>query len=306
MSLPAECAPASFEGNLSLYELDPRELEPHAGDALGRLKTALLYHVRRDLPAVRRVLAAAFPEPGGDAALRDAVARLAEEMVDDAPAGDPRWEPAPPRAGPALGASGALRPGAQLADKRRALALLDALLTAAGLRQRLDAAARARVARAHECLAAAQSLHTALVAGDAAVQRAVEATAAREERRAGLAPADLVFRHVSRIGRVLAALCSHTDGLPALLAALGASRAERYTNGDGDGDSIPPWSVELLPDMLRLHRALSQPAPPLAELALEDARLLPPEKFAELRGHFITPFGETQNFGFNSYFQRTE
>ena len=64
-------------------------------DACGKLKTAFLFHVRRDALACRALLLELFPrrepdERDVDAELDRSVLRIATEMLDDIPAGDPR------------------------------------------------------------------------------------------------------------------------------------------------------------------------------------------------------------------------
>ncbi|KAH9635460.1 hypothetical protein HF086_003214 [Spodoptera exigua] len=118
-------------------------------DAVGRLKTAFLFHVRRDASSCAALLAGLVPpapaSPGPAPAPRDvdadldrAVLRIASDMLDDVPAGDPRWKQ---RGGAAtnicLGSSAALQLQAQLRDKQRALALFCDFLRSVGLWQRL-------------------------------------------------------------------------------------------------------------------------------------------------------------------------
>lgn len=97
------CPSDMYDGNLSLYEIDPHEVAAVARDAVGRLKTAFLFHVRRDAAACAALLAGllAAPAPSAPSAPRDvdadldrAVLRIACDMLDDVPAGDPRSVPA--------------------------------------------------------------------------------------------------------------------------------------------------------------------------------------------------------------------
>lgn len=69
-------------------------------DACGKLKTAFLFHVRRDGVACRAIIDELFPaaaerderdERDVDSVLDRSVLRIATEMLDDIPAGDPRW-----------------------------------------------------------------------------------------------------------------------------------------------------------------------------------------------------------------------
>ncbi|XP_013170509.1 PREDICTED: nuclear pore complex protein Nup133 [Papilio xuthus] len=146
--LASPAAADLYEGNLSMYEIDPNEMNALATDPRSKLKTAFLFHLRRE-PAAARILAEEFPARAGagvgagsgagsvDAPLDAAVAGAARELLDDAPAGDPRWRRAAPRSAAALGASAALQLAAQLRDKARAFALFLDFLRAHSLWRRL-------------------------------------------------------------------------------------------------------------------------------------------------------------------------
>lgn len=58
-------------------------------DAVCKLKGAFLFHVRGDVTGAARELAALFPREHEHALARTAL-QLARDMLDDAPAGDPR------------------------------------------------------------------------------------------------------------------------------------------------------------------------------------------------------------------------
>ncbi|KAL4704542.1 hypothetical protein ACJJTC_002156 [Scirpophaga incertulas] len=118
--------------------------DPPAGDPRSVPALAFLHHARRELGAARALLDAAFPPPAWpsadlDAPLDLAVRAVAAALLDDPPAGDPRWKCGSAGGGTALplGSSAALQHGAQLADKQRALAALRDLLLVHGLQPRL-------------------------------------------------------------------------------------------------------------------------------------------------------------------------
>ncbi|XP_068619405.1 nuclear pore complex protein Nup133 [Battus philenor] len=236
-----------YDGNLSMYEIDPNEMEALATDPRSKLKTAFLFHLRRDAAAAR-IVAEEFGVGGGgvgggvDSALDACVCGAARELLDDAPAGDPRWRRAAPRPAAALGASAALQLPAQLRDKARALALFLDFLRAHGLWRRLGYVTRESgdgvistqqlLGAYGERLAAARALRRLQEEGatlvDAAVQqvsgeaeraegaewrggwRTQEACAEEEEaaalRAGALSAADVVFRRVSRAQRLLRAV----------------------------------------------------------------------------------------------------
>lgn len=231
-------------------------------EAVGKLQSAFLFHVRGAGAAAARILAELFPASGAgasaggvDAPLDRTVLAVAAAMLDDAPAGDPRWRL---RGAVALGSSAALQPAAQLRDKQRAFALFLEFLRAHGLWRRLgavggdadedvDAAdgpaptAWALCALA-ERLAAARALQRLHAAGaplvDAALQRAAagadgEGADEDEEvsaafRGGALSAADVCFRRVTRAPRLLralAALPAHAAPHDARAAALHALHA---------------------------------------------------------------------------------
>ncbi|KAM3955881.1 LOW QUALITY PROTEIN: nuclear pore complex protein Nup133 [Aphomia sociella] len=256
------CPSDMYDGNLSLYEIDPHEVSMVTTDACGKLKTAFLFHLRRDTAACRAILEELFPSPPPsppasspasppppspaeeerdvDALLDRTVLRIATEMLDDIPAGDPRWKPRGHGSAPAsiaLGSSAALQPAAQLRDKRRALALFVEFLRAAGLAARLGLVTSAEsggvvgtqwaLGALAEQLAAALALRRLHQGSDAQLieaaiyqvvcgggggeggggEGAEEEPGVQAALRAGaLSPADVSYRRVSRTARVLRAL----------------------------------------------------------------------------------------------------
>ncbi|CAG4984246.1 unnamed protein product [Colias eurytheme] len=226
------CPSDMYEGNLTFYEIDPNELSDITTDAVGKLKLAFLLHVRREGPGgagAARVLAELFPPRAAgdvDAPLDRTVLALAGEMLDDVPAGDPRWRIRSGSSRVALGSSGALHAAGQLRDKQRAFTLYVHFLRAAGLFRRLaqvskesgsgcmsTAQALGSLAARLAAARALQRLHQAgapLV--DAAMQHVVtrseeEEPEVSEALAAGsLSAADVVLRRVTRVLRVCRAL----------------------------------------------------------------------------------------------------
>ncbi|XP_045777075.1 nuclear pore complex protein Nup133 [Maniola jurtina] len=231
------CPSDMYDSNLALYEIDPHEVSAMSTDAVGKLKSAFLFHVRGDASSAARLTAELFPrtEPHSDAPLDRTVLALAQDMLDDAPAGDPRWKL---RSGGAtrvaLGSSAALQTAAQLRDKQRAFSLFLDFLRAHNLWRRLGTVTRENeegtvstqyeLCSLGERLAAARALQRLHQEGahlvDAALHR-VTASAESESpdspegeepevlqalRSGALSAADVCFRRVTRIARVLRAL----------------------------------------------------------------------------------------------------
>ncbi|XP_028156420.1 nuclear pore complex protein Nup133-like [Ostrinia furnacalis] len=206
-------------------------------DACGKLKTAFLFHLRRDATACRAILSQLFPsapEPDVDAALDTTVLAIAAEMLDDIPAGDPRWKS---RAGGlrtrvSLGSSAALQQTHQLRDKQRAFTLFRDFLRAHGLLRRLQlvstesgggvqstvwalcglaeqlavAAALRRLQHGPDAQLIDAAIYQVVCGDSGEVEEEPEVEAALAS--GALAPADACYRRVSRIGRVLRALAT--------------------------------------------------------------------------------------------------
>ncbi|XP_075982791.1 nuclear pore complex protein Nup133 [Anticarsia gemmatalis] len=231
------CPSDMYDGNLSLYEIDPNEVSMVTRDACGKLKTAFLFHVRRDAVSCRALVDELFPAPASlderdvDSVLDRTVLTIATEMLDDVPAGDPRWKQ---RGGPAtnisLGSSAALQVPVQLRDKQRAFTLFVDFLRAVGLWQRLGLVTREsgggvistesalgglaeQLAIAIELRKLQQGADAQLI--DAAIyqvvcgdEQSIEEEDWVEEALASgaLSPSDACYRRAARAGRVLRAL----------------------------------------------------------------------------------------------------
>ncbi|XP_037294139.1 nuclear pore complex protein Nup133 [Manduca sexta] len=306
------CPSDMYEGNLSLYEIDPHEVSAVTTDACGKMKTAFLFHLRRDSASCRALLDALFPpaahahaapapapaagaeERDVDAVLDRTVMRIATEMLDDIPAGDPRWKP---RVGGlqtniALGSSAALQISAQLRDKQRAFSLFIDFLRATGLWQRLGLVSRESGGEviSTECALGelaeqltialtlrrlqqgtdAQLIDTAIyqvvcgerqeVAEDPEVEAALSSGA--------LSPADACYRRVTRAGAVLRAAthAAHTLALVTnVLTEVHKCRSQWHTEP-------PPPQLgprALLPALAELQkRAITEQARACPEPAL--------------------------------------
>lgn len=82
-------------GNLTLYELDPEEIREGNTDPVAQLKAAFIYHLTRNSVMVRNILNGIFKDDQPseiDGKLDRIVVTIAENMAEDLPAADPRWE----------------------------------------------------------------------------------------------------------------------------------------------------------------------------------------------------------------------
>ncbi|XP_053613431.1 nuclear pore complex protein Nup133 isoform X2 [Plodia interpunctella] len=324
-----------YDDSLSLYEIDPHEVSAVTTDACGKLKTAFLFHVRRDNEAARRALAELWPaagegEEGGE--LDATVLKIATEILDDIPAGDPRWKQrvTGQSANIALGSSAALETAAQLRDKQRAFSLFVEFLRGAGLgggwRRPADdmdesvISTESALCRLSEKLAAAAALRrlhrgSAAQLIDAAIYQVVCGESAGEEdpeteaalASGALTPADVCYRRVSKIERVLRALAkaNSLDIITTVLTEMQAARAA-WPQPQQQHSAV---ALTLLPALLDLHKrtftqylgnckdatsraALLQAAAALAELLLSAACALPASRRARVRALLIQPFLE--------------
>lgn len=161
--------------------------------------------------------------PSVDAVLDKVAVKTCEELLDDVPARDPRWEV--PEGQVALGSSYSMQVAHQLGDKQKALNLYLGFLHEAGLWGRLCACTYRDIPLAtvyilgelSEKLVAALALKNIAANPllENAIGRATEAEIAEMEYR--LSHQDVFYREVTRVHRVmkeLAACCeeaAHSD-----------------------------------------------------------------------------------------------
>ncbi|RVE55286.1 hypothetical protein evm_000184 [Chilo suppressalis] len=282
------CPSDMYDGNLSLYEIDPHEVSSVTTDLCGQLKAAFLFYVRREEAACRSML-----QQLPTAALPTNAVTIAADMLDDAPAGDPRWKS---RVGGLrtripLGSSTALAHAQQLRDKQRALALFRDFLRAQGA---LHEPGESGKSTAQELCSLAEKLAMAIALRrlqdgsdaqliTAAIQQVVcgdnneveEEPEVEEALSSGaLSPSDVCYRRVTKITRVIRAIAasahshSHHDARSAALHAaaainivnnvLGEAHKARAQWSEGPSAGLPR---ELMPPIVQLvRRALTQSA----------------------------------------------
>ncbi|EDW30446.1 GL18034 [Drosophila persimilis] len=137
--------------NLHMFELDPDELYSDRRDKVGQLKAAFVYHLKRNNSMVKTIigeLLRTVNEPDQCSAPLDAykldriVITIAEDLAEDLPIADPRWEEA---LGDhdgnrhALGSSRSMQIINQLRDKTLAFDHFVSFLHASGVWEKLNA-----------------------------------------------------------------------------------------------------------------------------------------------------------------------
>ncbi|XP_059618907.1 nuclear pore complex protein Nup133 [Phlebotomus argentipes] len=82
-------------GNLTLYDLDPEIISSNS-DMISQLKSAFIYQLKRNSVACFAILKELFPPdvvtPEIDAPMDVSILKIAQDLADDKPAADPRWE----------------------------------------------------------------------------------------------------------------------------------------------------------------------------------------------------------------------
>ncbi|CAH1116722.1 unnamed protein product [Phaedon cochleariae] len=127
--------------NLSMYNLDPEEIYNAYKDTVGQLKAAFIFHIRNQQSAYQDILNELFPHENApstsiNSALDKCVVLLCKDLLDDIPAGDPRWNKV---ASAGIGSSYAMQVLHQLEDKQKALSLYFRFLKESGIWSRLSA-----------------------------------------------------------------------------------------------------------------------------------------------------------------------
>lgn len=132
--------------NLSMYELNPDEMQQEGDDAADQLKAAFIYHLKGQVNSCSSILNSLFPkeslQPENDSTLDLTVYQIALDLAEDLPAADPRWETdssASMRQRHALGSSSSLQIVQQLKEKNLALTHFVEFLHATKLWDRLTA-----------------------------------------------------------------------------------------------------------------------------------------------------------------------
>ncbi|XP_025830293.1 nuclear pore complex protein Nup133 [Agrilus planipennis] len=223
-------------GNLTLYSFDPEEMYNSYKDIVCQLKAAFIFHVKNQHMACQDILQKLFFSegtsiPGVDSTLDNCVITVCEDLLDDIPAGDPRWS-GENQAG--LGSSYSMQILNQLEDKQKAYGLFIKFLRETNLWNKLAAVKKRDtiMATTHVLGELAEKLTVAIAlksseAGpilDYAIEKAVGGP--NVEHLDGLTNQDVFYREVNKIHRGLQELvnrcedAAHSDLDPGEVAVL--------------------------------------------------------------------------------------
>ncbi|XP_037912863.1 nuclear pore complex protein Nup133 [Hermetia illucens] len=130
-------------GNLIMYELDPDEIYNANKDVISQVKAAFIYNLKRNNETCNSILRELFPPDGTmddvDSLLDKTIASIAQDLADDIPAADPRWEQDEMHFRHSLGSSSSLQIAQQLKEKNLAMNHFVEFLHSTGLWARLGA-----------------------------------------------------------------------------------------------------------------------------------------------------------------------
>lgn len=145
MNVSASVTNTSFSelpsGNLTMFNLDPEEMQSSYNAPKDQLKTAFLFHLKNQNTACQDILQELFYSDGSaisgvDCLLDKTVMQVVEDLLDDIPAGDPRWSDNVPVG---IGSSYSMQIVHQLEDKQKAFNIFVKFLKATELWQRFGA-----------------------------------------------------------------------------------------------------------------------------------------------------------------------
>lgn len=111
--------------NLSVYNMDPEEICSSYKDTLSQLKAAFIFHLKNQPANRQEILNEIFPLEGAnvpsvDGIVDKVVVNTCNDLLDDIPAGDPRWNKDSPYG---IGSSYSMQVLYQLEDKQKAISL---------------------------------------------------------------------------------------------------------------------------------------------------------------------------------------
>ncbi|RZC40660.1 nuclear pore complex protein Nup133 [Asbolus verrucosus] len=207
--------------NLSIYNMDPDEICSAYKDTLGQLKAAFIFQIKNQEHAYREILNEIFPLdtsklPGIDSLLDKVVIMMCRDLLDDTPAGDPRWSKETPLG---LGSSYSMQVLHQLEDKQKAHSLFVKFLKESGLWGQLAASTvrNSTMATVYVLGELAEKITAAIalknVPSSRTLEKAIEKAIADWDTQPenGLTHQDVFFREVTRIHKGVQELVNYCE-----------------------------------------------------------------------------------------------
>lgn len=119
--------------NLTLYDINPEDVLC-ADDVISQMKAAFIYHLKKNSTKSAAILQQLLADPKVAAELDKVVVKIAQDLAEDIPAADPRWEEQLAASQKyALGSSASMQIIQQLREKSRALGHFVDFLHTSGL-----------------------------------------------------------------------------------------------------------------------------------------------------------------------------
>lgn len=209
--------------NISVMAAELEELTV-SKDHTAQMKASFIYYIKKNLNQSEAIVNQMFPpeeEPiiDIDAVLDTTVVKVSQDLVNDIPAGDPRWiEMRVP--GASIKSSSSLHILHQLEDKLKALELYLSFLKELKLWTRFSAVTSRGVVMATSCvlgehaekLVAAIALKTHQANHSAVIEEAMKCVVG-ERPSGGLTYQDLFFREVTRVHQIIQVLSKKSEDL---------------------------------------------------------------------------------------------
>ncbi|KAI8045319.1 nuclear pore complex protein Nup133 [Drosophila gunungcola] len=231
---PDQSALTGSTNNLHLFELDPDEMYNELSDEVGQLKAAFLYHLKRNHNMVKTIVGELLrsvtgADPNGapiDAYKLDRIViTIAEDLAEDIPISDPRWEEAlgdQESNRHAIGSSRSMQIINQLRDKIIAFQHFITFLHSSGVWEKLNAIPCGShllkptsfiLSDISEKIVAAMALRSLQTKLPKLIEEAIEATVALwdEKPQGSLTSQDLFYVKLSKLQNVFEALADIAD-----------------------------------------------------------------------------------------------
>lgn len=118
----SQTQPNETAANLTVYDINPEDVY-NTHDIISQIKAAFIYHLKKNTAKSTAILTQLFDEPD-EVAVNEfdkIIIKIAQDLAEDIPAADPRWEDRMTANKHALGSSASMQIIQQLKEKNRAL-----------------------------------------------------------------------------------------------------------------------------------------------------------------------------------------